>query len=81
MQTLTMTRIVSDVDTVALMEYAEAENRSQYVSQFCRENYGEVPMSVRFMAGRAFKEAAQNMGITSARRRNYDYFSIGVNEI
>jgi hypothetical protein len=78
MQVLTMTRIVGDVDTVALMEYAESENRHQYLNDFCRENYGEVPLHVRMMVGRAFREAADMHSISLRPKRNRDYFSIGL---
>lgn len=71
MASLTMTRISGDIDTVALMGYADASNRNDFIRNHCRENYGYWSLPLHKAVAGAFKESAEMSGISTAPRRNY----------
>lgn len=79
MPVLTMTKISGDIDTVALMGYAEAENRSEFIRDYCRENYGNAHMVLHKAVAGAIKQAAEVFNIDTTPRsynRGRDYRSI-----
>ena len=59
MRVLTMTRILSDVDTVAMMGYNEAANRSEFVREFCRENYGAANPELTGAVNRVLRDTTK----------------------
>ena len=79
MTVLTMTRIIEDVDTVALIGYSEAENRREFIRDYCRETYGNVAPQVHGAVARAFREVAEQNQIDTSPRMSsrHDYRNIG----
>lgn len=75
---LTMTKIIGDVDTVALIGYAEANNRREFIRDYCRETYGNVAPAVHGAVARAFREMAEQNQIDTSPRMSsrLDYVSI-----
>ena len=71
--TLTMTRIHGDIDTVALMGYADASNRNDFIRGYCRETYGHWSLPLHKAVAGAFKESADIFAINTAPRRNYHF--------
>lgn len=83
MKALTMTRVLNDVDTVAMMEYAQAEDRNIFIREYCNETYGYHHMLLHKVVGAAFKEAASVFGIDTNPRhsKRNDYRSIQMEAI
>jgi hypothetical protein len=75
---LTFTKILGDIDTVAIMGYAEAENRNEFIREYCTEVYGHYHPIMHHTVARAFKDTASIFGVDTGPRHTQrnDYRSI-----
>ena len=76
MKVLTMTRILSDIDTVAMMGYTDAPDRNEYVRDFCRENYNHAGPVVTSVVAKAFRETTRVFSGHSEQRRSIQMESL-----
>lgn len=70
MKALTMTRVLGDVDTVAMMGYSQAANRNEFIRDYCNDTYGYHHVLLHKLVGSAFKEAANVFGVDAGPRRD-----------
>lgn len=56
---LSMTVLRQDVDTAAVIAFSNSSNRSAFIQDFVKENYGAASPLVLNMAKVAFKEALE----------------------
>lgn len=54
-----MTVLRQDVDTAAVIAFSNSSNRSAFIQDFVKENYGAASPLVLNMAKVAFKEALE----------------------
>lgn len=69
MRVLTMTKIMSDVDTVALIGYNDSPDKGEYVREHCREHYGSAAPIITAAAAKAFRDTAKIFSGSSGNRR------------
>lgn len=65
MKVLTMTRVLSDIDSLAMMEYTDAADRPAYVRKFCRANYGAANPELTAAVNRAFFDAVTGSQVSA----------------
>ena len=69
MKVLTMTKIMSDVDTVALIGYNESPDKAEYVREHCREHYGTAAPVIAGAVAKAFRDTSRVFTEPSGNRR------------
>lgn len=57
MAKLTMTRIVQDIDSLDLLNYANASDRRAFLLDYCREHFHSVHIALYHRVAGAFREA------------------------
>jgi hypothetical protein len=65
---ISLKNVSESIDVIALGEYAEAQDKKQYVSMYCRDMFGNCAPLIQNITAKAFREVAEMNGVPLGRK-------------